>query len=305
MAAPAAPPLKTGTAASTQSKPTAKPTMANATELIRAMWTGDPGKGKTYDMAHMAKLGHVIYLDAERRLKPGVLRRAGIPLDNIEPRLCTEAEPVTYTNLQALALEMQGRLADGEPIVGMCWDSAVETARLLLGQLVDQQVVRAERQGKERDSWKTFQEDYGDLTEQMRRVIRKFRDLPIHLAIAASSKRDQDEEGAVRVSPALTPAVLRDYLGYMDLVIHKRVETVNGEDEYSGLTRPTGRFEAKDAFGVMPRVLVNPTFDRVLGYVNGTLDRDSDPLQIRAREARKQAEAAEKTNTNKPAPAGD
>jgi hypothetical protein len=245
------------------------------------MYYSDPGKGKTTDMAHMAKLGKVIYVDAEKRLKAGPLRRMGVPLDNIE--IHTE---ISYNNLLDLAVEIKGRLGDGEPIVGVVWDSATEIHRLLLENLVDRAVIQAGRAGKDREAWKTFQEDYGDMTEQMRRLIRRWRDLPVHFAMACLVKRDQDEDGNVRVSPALTPAVLRDYLGYMDIVIHKRLEMVGGVEEYSGLTKPVGRFEAKDAFGVLPRVMVNPSFDRLVAYVDGELTSAKDPIQIKAREAR-------------------
>lgn len=279
------------TAAKTAPKAAAPKTLAQATDLIRAMWYSDPGKGKTYDMAHMAKLGKVIYVDAEKRLKKGVLQRAGIPLDNIEPH--TE---ISYKGLLDLAQTVRERLDDGEQIVGVVWDSATEIHRLLLEDLVDRAVVQADRAGKDRDSWKTYQEDYGDMTEQMRRLIRRWRDLPIHFAMSCLAKRDNDEEGAIRVSPALTPAVQRDFLGYMDIVIHKRVELVNGVEEYSGLTRPVGRFEAKDAFGVLPRVLVNPSFDRLLGYVEGDLTSAKDPVQQAAKAARGKATAADKNS---------
>lgn len=279
--------------AATAKKANGRGSLATSTDLVRAMWTGDAGKGKTYDMAHMAKLGHVVIIDAEKRLKKGPLVRAGVPLENIEPRLCTVDEPLSYKSIMDLGEELRGRIMSGEEIYGVIWDSATEIHRVLLGDLVGRAVIQAERAGKERDEWKTYQEDYGDMTEQMRKIIRKYRDLPVHFAMSTLAKRDQDEEGGVRVSPALTPAVLRDYVGYMDIVINKRVEIVNGQDEYSGYTRPTGRFEAKDAFGVLPRILVNPTFDRVMGYVDGTLNRETDPIQLAAKAARKQqAEAA-------------
>lgn len=256
-------------------------TLDQMTDLVRVMYYGDPGKGKTTAMAHMAKLGKVIYIDAEKRLKPGPLRRMGIPLENIEVH-----SNVSYAEMTDLVASIQERLHDGEDIFGVCWDSATETGRILLEDLVNSAVAKSDRAGKERDPWKTFQEDYGDLTEQMRRLIRRLRDLDVHLAISCLSKRDTDEDGAVRVAPALTPAVLRDFLGYMDVVAHVRLEIVNGEEEYSALTKPIGRFEAKDSFGVLPRTLVNPSFDRIFGYVNGTISRDKDPLQLAAKAAR-------------------
>ena len=268
-------------------KPAAKPKSGRAsldqtTELVRVMYYGDPGKGKTTAMAGMARLGKVIFIDAERRLKPGPLRRLGVPIENIEV-----VQDVSYSALEALSFELADRLHGGEPIVGICWDSATETARILLQTLVDESVQQSLRAGKERSPWSTAIGDYGDMTEQMRRIIRRFRDLPIHLAVSCLPNRDTDEDGAIRVAPALTPAVLRDFMGYMDLVFHTRMELVGGVEEYSVLTKPIGKWEAKDSFGLFPRVLVDPSFDRVLAYVNGEIARDKDPVQKAAAEARR------------------
>lgn len=263
-----------------------RPSLADQVDLVRVMYYGDPGKGKTTAMAHAAKLGTVIYIDSENRLKSGPLKALDVPVANIEPYTA-----VDYDSLMELTFDIQQRIEDGEKIAAIVWDSATETARCLLQKLVDDGVRQAAEAGKERDPWATQLADYGSMTEQMRRLIRRFRDLPVHLLISCLPNRDTDEEGAVRVVPALTPAVLRDFLGYMDVVLHMRLELIDGKEEYSALTKPYGRWEAKDSFGVFPRILINPTFDRVLGYVNGTLTVDKDPVQKAAKEAR--AKAAE------------
>jgi hypothetical protein len=56
--------------------------------------------------------------------------------------------------------------------------------------------------------------------------------------------------------------------------------------EITGLTRPEGRFTAKDRFGLLPKRLINPTADRVIGYLDGDLVRERDPLQKAARARR-------------------
>jgi hypothetical protein len=259
----------------------ARPSLADQTDLARVMYYGDPGKGKTTAAAHMAKLGTVIYIDAENRLKGGPLKALDVPIANIEPHT-----DVTYDDLMELSFDIQQRIEDGEKIVGIVWDSATETSRVLLQKLVDDGVRQAAQAGKERDPWATQLSDYGSMTEQMRRIIRRFRDLPVHLVITCLPNRDTDEEGSVRIAPALTPAVLRDFMGYMDVVLHMRMELINNTEEYSALTKPFGKWEAKDSFGVFPRILINPTFDRVLGYINGDLTADRDPIQKAAKEAR-------------------
>ena len=269
--------------------PSGRASLADSTDVVRAMYYSDPGKGKTTNIASMAHLGHYIHIDAERRLKAGPLRRLGIPVENIEPFTNT-----TYEGLEQLAFDVQERLDKGEKIVGIGWDAAGENARQFTQTLVDKAVIRANAANKPRiNPFSTEIGDYGDMTEQMRRILRRFRDLNIHLVIAAHVDRTQDEEGGVLVAPAFTPAVYKDMMGYMDLVMHCRVELIEGEEEYSALCRHGGRWITKDALGVMPRVLVNPTFDRVLQYVNGTLTSKNDPVQAAAKAARERmAEAA-------------
>lgn len=262
-------------------KPTGRASLAEDSEIVRMAYYSDPGKGKTTDMAHMAKLGKVIYIDAENRLKASPLKRMGVPIENIEP-----IKDVSYQRLDELSFEIKERLDNGEPIVGLAWDSATETSRLFTQALVDRSVAKAAQAGKHKDPWSTELADWGDMTEQMRRLLRRFRDLPIHLAVSCLANRSQDEEGAVTVEPALSPAVYRDFMGYMDLVLHCRMELVGDVEEYSAQCKPVGRFVAKDSFGVMPRVLITPTFDRVLAYVRGELTAAKDPIQQEAKARR-------------------
>jgi hypothetical protein len=276
------------------SKPAPEPgrvSLAEQAEVIRVMWYSDPGKGKSTNIASMAKLGRYIHIDPEKRLKAAPLRRLGIPVENIEP-----FTDVSYEKLEQLSFDVAERLSKGEEIVGIGWDAAGETARQFTQTLVDKAVVRANAANKPRlNPYSTEIGDYGDMTEQMRRILRRFRDLNIHLAIAAHVDRSTDEEGGVLVAPAFTPAVYKDMMGYMDLVMHCRVELIEGEEEYSALCRHGGRWITKDALGVMPRVLINPTFDRVMQYVNGTLTSKNDPIQQAGKAARERmAEEAAK-----------
>jgi hypothetical protein len=232
-------------------------------DRLLAMYYGPPGVGKTVNLAHMAKLGPIVYIDAEKRLKGSVLKRLGIPTENIDRRV-----GVSYTMLEDLVAEIDDKLAKGAPI-GVAWDSATETSATLLGTLVDASVARDVARGKTRNAWSTEIGDYGDLSQQMRRIVRGLRDLDIHLGLSALEKRDTGPDGEVVVGPELTPGVLKDVNGYMDVVAHCRVEAVEGDDIYQGLMRPTGKWSAKDSFGIFPRYLVQPSFDRLVAYVNG------------------------------------
>jgi AAA domain len=291
----------TNTQAKTQTrKPAVKPAVQVpapapvATELVRCLWIGDPGRGKTCHMAALAHLGKVIYLDAENRLKKSVLQRLGIPTENIE-----RYSKISYAGLEALSFKLQERIESGEAIAGVCFDSVTELHKLLLRELVDDAVLIAMEKDKVRAPWRTQLDDYGDMTNQLRILLRRYRDLDIHLGFAAHAGRDLDEEGRVRLTADLTKAARSDLMGYVDIALNCQYTEWDGVPEFSAYTRPVGKFDAKDSFGVLPTMLIEPTFPRVIRYVNSELDRNTDPFQLAARARRAVATGADPT----PAPA--
>lgn len=274
------------------SEPTVRPSLADEKDFLRVLYYGDPGKAKTTNAAAMARLGRVVYIDSEGGLKPAALKRQGIPIENIEPH-----REIGYEALRSLAWDVKGRLADGEPIVGVVWDSMTATLPYFIDDLVGAAVAKATRSGQVRESWKTYQDDYGDMTNQVREVFRLLRDLPCHLVITAHARKGKDEEGMVEVGPNVTPALQNDLFAYVDQVLHVRTLPVGETVLYTAVSTPTGRFKAKDRFGALPPNLVTPTFDRLVGYVDGTLDPATDEVQIQARQALAQAAATSKANT--------
>jgi hypothetical protein len=154
-------------------------------------------------------------------------------------------------------------------------------------------------------------DDYGVMSNQLRGVLRDLRDLPCHLVITALERVDDDGT----VGPAISPALAHDVLGYADLTLRFRATLhATGEDEdqalaeFRALTRPGARTRAKDRFDMTPRVLVEPTFPRILGYVRGEIQEDADPIQAayvrrRAEEAAAAAAEAEQTGAKQEGPA--
>jgi hypothetical protein len=104
--------------------------------------------------------------------------------------------------------------------------------------------------------------------------------------MTALEKKDTDDDGAVRYGPELTPAVWKDIQGYCDLVVHTETELLGEDDMYQGLMRPYGKFVAKDSFGLFPRYLVTPSFDRLVAYASEELTRETDSIQAAVREAK-------------------
>lgn len=266
-------------------------TLADEREFINILYYGEAGTGKTTALAHMATLGKVVYVDSEAGLKVGPLKRLGIPLENIQP-----VRTVTYADLDGLYHQLQAALAtDPDAFAGIVLDSISEVQRKIL-------------ELEAANPLEVTQRDYGKNTQQLRSLIRKFRDLPCHTGFTSHVRRDQDEDdGTVRYGPSLTPAVQGDILGYVDLVAYNRAvpstKPDDDEPEYLAHFRPVGKYKAKDRFGCLPPILYNPTFDRVNAYVEGVLRREAqaeadtstdvpDGLDIQQYEYRQRVKAA-------------
>ena len=160
---------------------------------------------------------------------------------------------------------MHAELAqDPEAYAGVVLDSVSEVQRALIEQ---------DAPGR----FRLTQGDYGENTQKLRLLLRHFRDLPCSCAFITHVRRDEDDDGKVHFGPALTPAVAGDLLGFVDIVCYCRAVPRAGAEEpdYIGTFRPARKFVAKDRFGLVPPRLIDPTFDRILAYVQGRYTREA------------------------------
>lgn len=257
--------------------------LADENEFVRMCLYGRYGTAKTTSLAHGAHLGHTILVDAEKRLKGGPLRRLGVPVERIEP-----FREITYEALDQLIWDVKGRLHD-DPTSVAClgFDGVDEMVKVFVREVLNRNVARslkrAAKSGEEA-SVNRFQIDldyWGEMSEQLGRILRHTRDLECHLMFTSHERRDIDGDGEVTYGPAATPAVQSDLMGYVDVLGHTKLHL----GWYVAEFKPSGKFQAKDTFGVLPATLANPTMDRVVGYVNGSLTVETDPVQQKYLEA--------------------
>ncbi len=266
-----------------------------AEEWVNALYYGEPGSGKTTDAASMAKLGTIVYIDAEAGLKVQPMKRLAIPTGRI---LRYKVE--TFDDLQKLYWQLKARLeeqaqeraeaeAAGTPlteeqrakhIVGVCFDSMTEIQKKLLEGITharfEKSKAQAERAGmvNQDDPFATDRDEWGRMTEMCRRITRQFRDLECHTVFVCLDRREVDKEateGGVFYRPALTPAFSTDLMGYVDVVIYtsrEEVDDLRDQSQFVGITVATGKYRGKDRYGVLPPSFPNPTFDRLVHFVH-------------------------------------
>ena len=275
--------------------------LTEAREPVNILYYGDGGTGKTTNLATMANQGKVLMINAEAGIKSRPLRERGIKVENIE-LFPGPDEEITFRSLEAEWLRVREALAkDPDAYVGVVWDSVTEIYKALLDRVVGKAVEKAKRNGKDRDRFFIALEDYGVMTEQMRSLVRRYRDLPCHWGVAALAKRFQDDDGKATYLPAISPALVTELVGYVDLVCVTSVALVGEHEEFRGLFRPHGKYRGKDRLGALPKWLVDPTFDRVLGYAEGKLTLEQDAVM---KAARKRAEQ-DKSSDGAPTPGAE
>ena len=270
-------PLKDDPPAQKQRPKVSLHSLADEDEKLRVLIYGDPGSGKTTAALRAADHGKVVVIDAERGLKARALRRAGVEVERIE---VYDGE-ISFEALEELFFQLKRRLADGEEIYALVWDSMTMTLPWLVEAAVAEGVARARKNNKARADTDVYVEDYGTMTEQVKRLLtRRFMDLDLHIIVTCLAKREKDDNGQVRITPDVTPALGQTLAGAMDMVLAMRAELqADGSVHRDAISAPMERYQAKDRFGILPSVLVDPGFDRILAYSEEAISADDDPLQ--------------------------
>lgn len=243
---------------------------------LKALLYGDPDTGKTTALAGMAHLGKVLYVVQEGGLRRRALRQLGIPVENIERTTVT-----SYEDMQALVWDLRSKFdEDPDHLAGVCIDTLTALEQTFQEQIMRDETAKALRRHVIRDPFLMEGDDWGKNSSQMIRVLRDFRDLPCHVGYASWSKRDVDDDTAeVVYRPMQTPKVATLLLAYCDISVAMQPAwtTDRGAATYWGITRRNGKWLGKDGFGVTPLRMPNPSFDRLVAYVNGDLTAKTDP----------------------------
>lgn len=270
--------------------------LSTAKEPLTMLYYGLEGSRKTTDALLISKRGRVILINAEGGAKPTALRSQGVMLENIEtwPK-GGDVDHISFESIETevfIPLKMQIEDNPESAPIAVVIDSFSELSRRLVDKAASAGREADRLKGKARGQFQIDLDDWGTMTTMMRLILRRFRDLGIHLIITALERRDIDKNsGDVQYGPAVGPAIATDTLGMVDVVIWTQVELI-GPDAVEfgiGTTKPRERHRAKDRFGVLPTRMADPSADRVLDYIEGTLTKSNDARhKAAAREASKQ-----------------
>lgn len=252
--------------------------------FINILYWGAEGSTKTTSAATAANAGNgkkVLFINAEGGLKVSALKKHGVDTSQIVvfPNPATD-DVLDDESLERVFLRVQADLmADPDSWFAVVFDSLSDVNQRLTDQAQERRVQKLLAMNAANvDTNFVDRDDYGVSAKIIRKQMRRWRDLPCHFIVTALMRRDVDEDTSeVAYGPAVAPAVATDLMGYVDIAIFTRAG--DGVRPVRGLTKEGGKYRVKDRLEILPRVMVEPTFDRVLEYFTGETTEETDGFQ--------------------------
>jgi hypothetical protein len=135
-------------------------------------------------------------------------------------------------------------------------DSLTEIQKFSMLEIMEK-LVKVER---DRDPEIPGLREWGKNIEQIRRLVRAFRDLPVNTIFTALMMENRNPRTGLTVkAPQLSGKLSGEVAGFLDIVLFMYLKNVEGEQQRLLLSQQTEDTVAKDRSDRLPQVMVNPT----------------------------------------------
>ena len=163
-------------------------------------------------------------------------------------------------------------LSGDHPYCSIGLDSLTEMAYLNMSETL----TMALRSDSKHDPDIAEQRDYLRSYSQIRKLVRYFRDLPIHVFFTAGVQYLQDPRTKIsKAWPQLTGKLAFEIPGLVEIMGYLALVEDNGLTSRCLFTQPTEKFEAKDRTegGKLGLSIDSPTLPKILNLIGGKNDK--------------------------------
>lgn len=231
-------------------------TLANLNMLVY----GDPGVGKTVlagSASVVEEMSPVLFIDVEGGTFSIRDRYPGVSTVRVQ----------SWSDMQKVYNELYAMKHGYKTVV---LDSLTEIQKFSMYNIM----LQVAKENPDRDPDIPAMRDWGKNIEQIRRMVRGFRDLPMHTVFTALARVEKDTKtGALKTMPYLSGKLSSEVAGFLDIVVFMYRKLVEGQLERVILTTATEGQVAKDRSDKLPAVVLNPTMQDIFDYINGTKEK--------------------------------
>jgi len=236
-------------------------------DYVKLLIYGLPGSGKTYlagSALAVERLSPVLFIDIEggtktiRQLYPG----ARVLRDKDQYDAAGLLKKSAWVRLQEVYEELRKENAYKTIVI----DSLTEAYKVSMYSVMSSTV----KKDPERDLDIPAQRDWGKSSEQIRRMVRAFRDLDCNVIFTALENQTQDQmTGKRTITPSLPGKLQFEIPAFMDIVLYlyTKVEGDNREVVRVVLSDNTEKQSAKDRSGRLPLTMREPTMAKIAELV--------------------------------------
>lgn len=231
-------------------------TVADKMAFINLLVYGDPGVGKTVLAASADKVPEmrpVIFIDIEGGTFSIRERYPEVKVVRVE----------SWDDMQSI---YDALLMEDHGYRTVVLDSLTEIQKFSMYNIMEFTV----KKDPDRDPDVPSMREWGKNIEQIRKLVRAFRDLPMHTIFTALEKSDKDNKtGKVKTKPSLSGKLANEVAGFLDIVAYQYTKVHEDELRRYLLTGSHEQYVAKDRSDNLPLTIESPTMDKVFGFAFG------------------------------------
>jgi phage nucleotide-binding protein len=205
---------------------------------------GEPGVGKTVlagSAAAVPELSPVLFIDVEGGTFSLSERYPDIDVVRIK----------SWNDMQRLYDALYNEMTYQTVVLDSLTEIQKFSMYIIMRQLV--------QQDSSRDPDVPGMREWGKNTEQIRRLVRAFRDLPCNTIFTALARTQRDVRTNLdKTRPGLSGQLAGEVAGFVDIVGYLYLKRFGDELRRLLLTTPTDTQIAKDRSGRLPAVVENP-----------------------------------------------